>query len=515
MAAADFEGGNKLGLAVTLTTANGGKGGGFVVILGNGNGTFQAPKTFSKPIRPIGIAAGPLTKGGYPGIAVTITGSDDIALFYGDSAGGFEGPSYVDLPGDTALAIGDLNGDGIPDLVSSGAYIAFGKSDGEFTKAVSHPIDAAEGTGRVVALADLRNNGLTDIVTLGNSVVSVLLSEGKGEFEDGEWITLAGATGCGVTGDFNGDGKPDLAVNTPTGLAILLGTGKAIGPFTLGETITLANAGCPVAGDLNGDGIPDLLVQTAGSVVAYLGNGAGSFTLASTTATPTNGFLTLADFNHDGKLDFASSGNLLALGNGDGTFKTPTAIMASPPSSGFSSIASGDINNDGWPDLALTNYGIPYNNVFVLLNNHHGGFTQVPTDFGALTTQAILADMNGDGNLDLIIGAPSAEIYLGNGKGDFTFQVTLHGPDGAEVGYNCVADINGDGIPDVIALGFNSPAVYLGEGDATYAAPFYIGVGPSPGQILVERLHGQAAGLPDILAPDGSGGITVLLNLTK
>jgi hypothetical protein len=347
------------------------------------------------------------------------------------------------------------------------------------------------------------------------SVVSVLLSESKGEFEDGEWITLAGTTGCGVTGDFNGDGKPDLAVNTPTGLAILLGTGKAIGPFTLGETITLANAGCPVAGDLNGDGIPDLLVQTAGSVVAYLGNGAGSFTLASTTATATNGFLTVADFNHDGKLDFASSGNLLALGNGDGTFKTPTAIMASPPSSGFSSIASGDINNDGWPDLALTNYGIPYNNAFVLLNNHTGGFTQVPTDFGALTTQAILADMNGDGNLDLIIGAPSARIYLGNGKGEFTFKVTLDGPSGAEVGYNCVADINGDGIPDVIALGFNSPAVYLGEGDATYAAPFYIGVGPSPGQILVERLHGQAAGLPDILAPDGSGGITVLLNLAK
>ena len=119
----------------------------------------------------------------------------------------------------------------------------------------------------------------------------------------------------------------------------------------------MANAACLVTGDLNGDGIPDLLVPSNGTVVAYLGNGDGTFTLKGNTATPSGGYLALGDFNHDGKLDFATSGNLLALGNGDGSFQTPTAIVSNPPGTGFSNIAAGDINNDGWPDLVLTNPG--------------------------------------------------------------------------------------------------------------------------------------------------------------
>jgi hypothetical protein len=80
-----------------------------------------------------------------------------------------------------------------------------------------------------------------------------------------------------------------------------------------------------------------------------------------------------------------------------------------------------------------------------------------------------------------------------------------------------VADVNGDGIPDVLALGFDTLAVYVGKGGATYAAPIYIGTGPAPNDLLMANLHGQSptAGLPDIVAPDSSGGVMVLLNLTK
>ena len=80
-----------------------------------------------------------------------------------------------------------------------------------------------------------------------------------------------------------------------------------------------------------------------------------------------------------------------------------------------------------------------------------------------------------------------------------------------------VADVNGDGIPDICSIETDTLEVFLGEGGGMYATPFYIGTGPSPSTILVENLHGQSAstGLPDIVAPDNSGGVMVLLNLTK
>jgi hypothetical protein len=161
-------------------------------------------------------------------------------------------------------------------------------------------------------------------------------------------------------------------------------------------------------------------------VVTYLGNGDGTFTLKSTTSTPSGGYVALGDFNHDGKLDFVTSGNLLALGNGDGTFQTPVPYIPNPLSGGFSNLAVGDINNDGWPDVVLTNTAYPEQKLYVLLNNQQGGFTSVPTDFGGSTVQAILADMNADGNLDLILSpGGAAQVYLGNGTGQFTFQADL------------------------------------------------------------------------------------------
>jgi hypothetical protein len=200
----------------------------------------------------------------------------------------------------------------------------YGEGGGNFTQPVNYVISNTANGATNVVLADLRNNGLTDIVFNTYDAMSVLLSEGKGRYEDGIWTTVAGGAGCGVAADFNGDGKPDLAVITSAGVSILLGTGKAKSPFTTGTPIAVTNAACMVTGDLNGDGIPDLLVPVNGSpnaLLAYLGNGDGTFTLKSTTVTPSSGgYVVLADFNHDGKLDFATSGNLLALGNGDGTF---------------------------------------------------------------------------------------------------------------------------------------------------------------------------------------------------
>jgi len=413
VAAGDLNGDKKLDLVVVNSN-----GPGFVVLFGNGNGTFQSPVTFAQPASAASVTVGSLTKGGSLGIVVTSPAG--LYLYFGNGAGKFYGPYVKDLneasPIGGSILIGDVNGDGIPDIVTSGVSVLFGEGGGAFTKPYVYTISGGLGPYNALglALADLANSGQTDIITGGNDI-SVLLNLGKGYLEEAIWTNVTGGAGCGVAADFNGDGTPDLAVNTPTGVSILLGTGKYLTPFTVGTSITQASAGCLFTGDINGDGKPDLLVPVNGTVVAYLGNGNGTFTLQSTTPTPSGGYLALVDFNHDGKLDFVTSGNLIALGNGDGTFQNPTDIVASPPSTGFSGIAVGDINKDGWPDLVLTNNGIPYNNVFVLLNNKQGGFTQIPTNFGNLSFDPILADLNGDGNLDLFIQSTddgSSMLYL-------------------------------------------------------------------------------------------------------
>jgi len=386
IAAADFNQDGKLDLVAPPT-------GGFAVLLGTGNGTFQPLQMFSiiASTSAGAVAAGSLTKGGPPSIAINVPLSTEVYLYFGNGTGGFSAPKLINLPGLDNLLIGDINGDGIPDLVSGSAYVAYGEGLGEFTKAVGYPVQENAGAGTHAVLSDLRNDGSIDIVTGGFEAISVLLNEGKGFLEDGIWTSVTGGAGCGAKADFNGDGRPDLAVNTPSGISILLGTGKYLTPFSAGTSIALAGAGCLVTGDINGDGIPDLLVPVEGTVVAYLGNGNGTFTLTSTTPTPSGGYLVLGDFNHDGKLDFATSGNLIALGNGNGTFRNPTDIIASPPTSKFYGIAAGDINNDRWPDLVLTTFGPPFVGAIVMLNNQQGGFTQAPGTTAESMAQPVLA----------------------------------------------------------------------------------------------------------------------------
>lgn len=162
IAAADLNQDGKLDLVVALPHGGyNGSAAGFAVLLGNGNGTFQTPRLHFQPLFVSGLAVGHLT--GCHSPCIVVSDGSSAYLYYGNGAGGFARLQTVALPGSSAIAIGDVNGDGFPDLVSSGGYVAFGTPFGTFTQPVSYPIEDAEGT-RSVVLADLRNNGRTDIV---------------------------------------------------------------------------------------------------------------------------------------------------------------------------------------------------------------------------------------------------------------------------------------------------------------------------------------------------------------
>lgn len=324
------------------------------------------------------------------------------------------------------LAVGDFNGDGIPDLVVTTASaetvaIFLGNGDGTFSAAGLVPIAGPDA--QQVVVGDFNGDGKADIALLFADInlVQVLLGNGDGTFTVMPAIPVPNPEGfLFATADFNGDGKADLVLaNTATNtLTILLGNGD--GTFSAAAATPAMN-GLPQAvavGDFNGDGIPDLAVAididqigVPGSVAILLGNGDGTFTLKAesfvTGDSPSS--IVVGDFNGDGILDLAVANGYdntlypgtvtVLLGNGDGTF-TPTKVS---PVTGFipNSIAVGDFNGDGIADLATANEG---GMATVLLGNGDGTFaTGLSPAAGGSPCFITAGDFNGDGLTDLAV----------------------------------------------------------------------------------------------------------------
>ncbi|HEV2425253.1 MAG TPA: alkaline phosphatase family protein [Terriglobia bacterium] len=334
-------------------------------------------------------------------------------------------------------------------ITSSTSSVAFDKS--------------SFGTGnspRAIVSGDFNGDGRPDLVVANDTdnTVEIFLNNGDGTFANG----LVAATGHGpdalAVGDFNHDGKLDLAVanQTDSSISILLGNGN--GTLTLKSTISLDTI-APVAlgtADFSGDGILDLAVtsQVDSTSEVFLGNGDGTFVETSVLPNTGTGPVSLAmgDFNGDGKLDLAEANNTsntvgILLGSGNGAF---TAGSTQPATGhGPQGILIADFNGDGKLDLAVANQ--TDSTVSIMLGNGDGTFAAQKTFATAAGPVALATgDFNGDGELDLAVvdqSASSLSILLGNSDGTFQPHVdtaTDAGPAGIVAG-----DFNNDGQFDV------------------------------------------------------------------
>ena len=312
-----------------------------------------------------------------------------------------------------------------------------------------------------------------------------------------------------VTGDFNGDGHQDFVIanGVTNDLWIYLGNGD--GTFQLPQIVPLSQGLSPVylaTGDLRGNGKLDLVVAESDSMTVgvLLGNGDGTFGYEQVYSLPEpTAAVVVDDFNHDGKLDIAAvmdtSENIalpttgipylaLLIGDGTGNFAAPVITSNYGFFSSASNLVSGDVNGDGRPDLLITGTGIENSQIY--LNNGDGTFKagatiQQNSNFDFLM-DGRLADLNGDGCLDAVVADANSEVWvaLGDCSGNFSTPVAYGAGDtNAAVR---VADVNGDGIPDLV---LSSVPAIAPDGLITAGNTLNVLLGDGKGHFGVSRTY--------------------------
>lgn len=365
------------------------------------------------------------------------------------------------------------------------------------------------------------------LALLGNGLVPATVIPGVSQSSFPRTDFATGRMPTAITlGDFNGDGRLDLAIanQQDNSVSILLGNGD--GTFRAKIDTPTGGVG-PVgiaAGDFNGDGRLDLAVVNRGSnnVSVLLGNGDGTFTPAAGSPVPVGAEPTAVvavDFNGDKRLDLAvanqGSNNLsILLGNGNGTF---TPATGSPVAAGNSPVAliAGDFNGDGRSDLAVANQ--TSNTVTLLLGNGDGTFTPAagpPPATGSAPVAIVTGDFNGDGKLDLATANQtdnSVSLLLGNGDG--TFQPRADFATGSKPVALAAADFNLDSRLDLIVANQNSNSVslLLGLGNGQFGSKADLAVGNGPSAIAAGSLKGD--GRPDVAVTNQTDNtVSVILN---
>ena len=478
---------------------------GFSVMLGKGDGTFQAPVYYqpNSPYYASSLTCGDFNGDGHPDVMVG-SNTDQATLEINNGDGTFRtGLAYVagDVP--IAGAAADLNGDHHLDFISvnlnsNDVGVLLGDGKGGFGGAPLYQTLSGGLSG--AAVGDFNGDGVQDFAVvdgcgdyycdLQNGYLEIFLGQPGGTYTLAESYPANTSPKQVVAADLNGDGKPDLAVAnwTPGDVTVFLGNGN--GTFKTGRQFRSGSGSDALAaGDFNGDGIVDLAVGNnctscsgAGTIGILLGNGDGSFRNPQFYQTTASVFsVAVGDLNRDGVLDVVAanlctsptcqSGGYVTvmLGRGDGSFNAPVQYAAGISPLG---VAIGDLNGDGYPDLAVANYVSP-GTLSVLLGAGDGTFASaVAYSTLSLSDAVAIGDFNGDGKADVAVGAigqngttlpGGVDLLLGNGDG--TLQAAEAVPTLTRSVFTLQAkDLSGDGALDLLAVDYEGPVILWNSG---------------------------------------------------
>jgi hypothetical protein len=420
---ADFNGDGRLDLATPeLLTSND-----ISVLLGNGDGTFQAPIHFAVGLGPVAQVSGDFTDAGRRDIASVDPTTNEVAVALGVGDGTLQAPVYYSV-GNTPIAIvtGDFNGDGRLDLAianfaSNDVSVLLGLGDGTFRPEQRYAV----GTNPTsIAAGDFNGDGHLDlaITNSGSNDISVLFGQGDGTFKDQVRLAAPDMPQALVAGNF-GNGHIDLATANYRSQDVSVFLGRGDGTFQAPVRYAALGSG-PVAlimADLTGDGHLDLATANFRShdVSVLLGRGDGTFQAPIRYDAGSSPLaLAAGDFSGDGHVDLTvadSTANAVALlfGRGDGTFASP---VLRPVAAYPRALIADDFNNDGRTDLAVaTQFS---RDVSVLMGLGDGTFLNPDSISNEIHATPLVADLNGDGVSDVAVINRAGQILLRYGRPD-------------------------------------------------------------------------------------------------
>jgi hypothetical protein len=476
-----------------------------------------------QPALPPGGSYSPLSVADFNGDGnpdLAIVQARQATIFFGNGDGTFQAQPAAQLPltiNDTVLGIaGDLNGDGKPDYLLSDGRVWLNT----LPSIVVTPKSISLLSGGDPVAAAVTVTGVKGLLSILSNQLWLSYSNGKisANVEGLKPGIYHGLLGFGATNEFGATVQVTLTVGAPSGAF-------SVNVVSLGSTPSTV-----YTGDFNGDGIPDLLTVGSTSFSVAMGDGTGNFGPAMQTNIPMNSSVAVADFNVDGHQDVAiiPTYNPIAPATfqvffGDGTGRFNAGPSQTLPESmfapGLATPLAIDFNQDGIPDLFIAGY--------VLLGDGKGGFHLVPPTFQPQQTyHAVTADFNGDGIPDVAytgLGGSTFYVLIGDGKGGLELtQNSNFGQQDTLVSLIAAGDWNGDGIVDLAIAGGGSPSltglieILSGKGDGTFVRGTPItAIEPNGISSLVTAdfngdgiadLAVQSLGATTVLLGDGTGG---------